>query len=127
MAVEIQISANSSSAQAAIRRLVDELKRLRQAGEAFGQIKLDGATEGLRRDLEGIQRNYRDLLNPRLGGSFARRVKETGQQDAAPELATALPERQRRTTSASPTRLPATAPQQYQYPDSVGSRAHPAS
>ena len=84
MTVEIPISANPAPAQAALRQVMEEFRKLRREAEAFNKIDLSGATEDLRRDLEAVQRNFRDLSNPRLGG-LGRRIRETEQQDRAPD------------------------------------------
>ena len=84
MAVEIPISANPAPAQAAMRRLLEEFRRLNQQAQEFAKTDFSKVGGDLQKQLEQIQRNFQDLLNPRLGSGLSRRTAETGQQGRAP-------------------------------------------
>ena len=80
MSVGFDVSANTQSAQAALRQLQDAFRQLQREGQKFTEIDLSQlGTDQLSRDLKAIVEQWKRMVNAR--GSV---IRGSGQADRAP-------------------------------------------
>ena len=87
--VRINLSADPSGLQNALKRAQDELRRLTEqmratgrAGQDFGKIDFGQLPDEMARHMERVQKQYRDILS--LNNDLRRRLEMSGQQGASP-------------------------------------------
>lgn len=84
MSVGFDVSANTQSAQNALKQLREAFKDLQREGQKFAEIDLSGQLDPLKRDLKTLLDNWKAMTDLRLGGQFADRLRRSGQQGRAP-------------------------------------------
>lgn len=85
MSVGLEITANTQSAQAALKQLQNAFKELQQEGKRFTEIDLgDIGTDQLKRDLKIIQDNWKGMTDPKIGGKRAERLNQPETKGKAP-------------------------------------------